>query len=98
MRTLIDEVVNLKDITQLWSMVLGAWFLECSSTYASNHYLAVFYVSFNVLLRALSFRTPIANHQILLSNQGVKQLLEIVFMNCEHVHWGRYSFGIRARL
>ena len=29
MQTLIDEVVNLKDITHLWLMVVCVWLLEC---------------------------------------------------------------------
>jgi len=60
MSTSIDEVVNLKDITYLWLTVLGVWILEYLSMHVSNHCLALFYVSLNVLLRVLSFRIAVA--------------------------------------
>ena len=65
MRTLIDEVVNSKDITHLWLMVMYVWLWECLTMYVNNHCLAMFYFNFNVKLRALSFETAAApNHQV----------------------------------
>ena len=40
-RTIIDEVVNLKDVTHLCLMVVCIWLLECLSMYVSNHCLAM---------------------------------------------------------
>jgi len=37
MRTLFDEVVNLKDIIHLWLAVVCAWLWECLSMNVSNH-------------------------------------------------------------
>ena len=63
MRTLIDEVINHKDITQSWLTIVCVWLLECLSMYVNNYCSAMFYVSLNVLLRALSFGTTIMPQQ-----------------------------------
>ena len=61
MSTLIVEVVNIKDVTHLLLMVVCVWLLQCLTMYGSNRFLAMFYVSLNVLLRALSFGTTLAS-------------------------------------
>ena len=60
MRTLVDKFVNFKDITHLWLMIVWLWLWGCLSMYDSNHCLAMFYISLNMLLRALSSRTMVA--------------------------------------
>jgi len=59
MKTLIDEVIGLKYITHLWLTAVCVWPWQCLGMYINNHCLAMFYVSFNVTLRALSFETTI---------------------------------------
>jgi len=63
MRTLIDESVNLQDITQCVVNNCMCMTLRMLSMCFSNHCLAVLYGSFNVILRALSFRIVVAPEQ-----------------------------------
>jgi len=68
MRTLFDEVVSPKDIIHLW--INGCWYMawECLCMYLSNHCLTTFYVSFNVILRVLSFDVVVALRHLVVSN------------------------------
>ena len=93
MRTLIDEVVILKDITHLWLTDVCVWLWEYLSIDVSNHCWAIFYVSFNAVVSALSFGMTVAS-QPLGFTILIKTLINdlwTVFMNSEHMHWGRYS-------
>ena len=80
-RTSIDKVVNLKDITHF--VVNGylcmAFRMKCLSMYVSNHYLAMFYVNLNVLLEALSFGTKVVPQP-----SGFLFLIRVLINDYEH--------------